>query len=671
MISDDTVLSVKNVEYIAGKYHHEELEYLEATGEQYIDTLVTPTNNFRIISKVSPTAVFDTILSNGHNYCGIFYGSAYPNAQDNSMEFYLWSNDPNSSINGTGLIANYGNETFQGSIPVYTGDILVSDFNRNQMTVFRDSDIVYSHTFTQSFFTSSRTLNLFSLHRQNNYYGGSKIYYVKIYDNDKLIRDFIPVLKNGTPAMYDKENGRYYYNSGTGTFIYEPKIFIDEQNKPANLATVARFFDYDKKNLYLDKPLSVSDLKYFCNKNSTNQNPYYGYTQLEYIEADGHQYIDTKFYPNQDTRIELHCDIESQETSPLFGARTSIDGNQSFCLWLFNGSYRFDYQAQQHSFGGITITGRRFIDANGYNRSFIVDQKQWNIGNYTFSVPNPLYIFGMMENEGLDNRHPSGKIYLCNIFSGSGTDHMERRFIPAKRNSDGVSGLLDILDCSFYESLGEPWIPGPEIGPIPDFTLSGYDFVEYAASSTETYVDTEFFPNQDSRVTMEMQKVANSSNVSQYIFCARYNTMPAYGAMKSGTDSRWRDDYARESVFLTNGETGASLTQRMIIDKNKNVTYIGHGTVNHVYTNFTTPNTMALYGCFENGGSMNWDIDISLYWCRIYDNGILTRNYYPVKRQTDNAIGLYDFVNERFTLPIKGTLTAGSVIPIGKSKEVL
>ena len=667
MISDDTVLSVKNVEYINDKYYHEELEYLEATGEQYIDTLVTPTDNFRIIAKVSPTAIVDTILDNGHNYCGIFYGSAYPNAQDNSMEFYLWSNDPNSSINGAGLIANYGNETFQGNVPVYTGDILISDFNKNQMTVFRNDDNVYSHTFTKSFFTSSRTLNLFSLNRQNNYYGGSKIYYVKIYDNDVLIRDFIPVLKNGIPAMFDKQNNRYYYNSGSGSFLYESKFFVDKQYEPANLATVARFFEYEKKNLYLNKVISISDLKYFCDKHFAKKNPYSDYTQLEYVEADGHQWIDTKFYPNQNTQIEINCDIDTQSTSPLFGARTSIDGSQSFCLWLFNGSYRFDYQAQQYSFSGITITGRRFILADGYNKRFTADQKQWAVGNYTFSVPNPLYIFGVMENEGLDDRHPSGKIYFCNIFSGSETDSMERRFIPAKRNSDGVSGLLDILNCSFYESLGEPWIAGPEIGPMPNFKLTGYDFVEYARSLTETYIDTEFSPNQDSRVTMEMQKVADSSNVSQYIFCARYNTMPAYGTMKPGSDSRWRDDYARESVFLTNGEMGASITQRMVIDKNKNVTHIGHGTVNHIYTNFTTPNTMALYGCFENGGSMDWDIDISLYWCRIYDNGILIRNYYPVKRQTDSVVGFYDFVNERFIVPIQGNLTAGPVIPIDKN----
>ena len=57
----------------------------------------------------------------------------------------------------------------------------------------------------------------------NNYSGMVKcfyenlyIYYFKIYDNDVLVRDFIPVLdSNKKPALYDKVEGKFYYNQGT------------------------------------------------------------------------------------------------------------------------------------------------------------------------------------------------------------------------------------------------------------------------------------------------------------------------------------------------------------------------------------------------------------------------------------------------------------------------
>lgn len=443
-----------------------------------------------------------------------------------------------------------------------------------------------------------------------------------------------------------------------------------EQDKPANLATVSRFFEYEKKDLYLDKPLSISDLKYFCDKNSANQNPYSNYIQLEYVEADGHQWINTEFIPNQDTRVIMQCNMTSTTTAPFFGSRDRQRGTKTFVLWKINDNFRFDYGSNEYSIS-VKSSGNRFIYANGYGNTLVVDQLTTNIGNYTFSGEYPLYIFANIDDDGLDSRHPSGKIYLCHIYSGKGTNYMKRRFIPAKRTSDGVSGLLDILNCKFYESLGEPWIAGPEIGPMPNFSLKDYDFLETADSSNDTYLDTGFIPNQDTRLVMEIKKIANTETYHQFIFCSRNSPKPSYGIIKVQNSNIWRDDYANSSVNVSNAlNGGASLTQRMLIDKNKNYTNMGNCGVSHTYTNFTLNNTLVLYGAHQKNSELLMDIDMSLYWCRIYDNGVLIRNYYPAQRKTDNAVGLYDFVNSTFTLPVSGTLTAGTVIPKYINEEV-
>lgn len=46
--------------------------------------------------------------------------------------------------------------------------------------------------------------------------------YIKIWNNnDILVAEFVPVVKtDGTVCMYNKVNGAYYYNAGTGTFTY-------------------------------------------------------------------------------------------------------------------------------------------------------------------------------------------------------------------------------------------------------------------------------------------------------------------------------------------------------------------------------------------------------------------------------------------------------------------
>lgn len=664
MISDDTIVSEKNVAHVASKFFGKDtyikLEYIESTGTQFINTGFknTQQNYNKLVIKMKNLYTQDggavwhvngiskgseSILYLGRTNAGnLAFGSGTDNTTSDSI--------------ATNTVYEWEYNTSEGYLKL-NGEIKRSSINFTKPTA-EYNFILFGYT---------RFDALQDLHSE-------RIYSFSIDENGTAILNLIPVKRktDGVIGMLDLVSSRFFTNSGTGFFLAGPEIseISEFDDFPANLATVSRLFEFEKRDLYLDRPMSIGRLKYFYDKNLVNRNPYADYKQLEYIEADGNQWINTEFIPNQDTRIVLHYEMYSSSNSvvPLFGSRTSMDGSQAFVVWAYNDYYRFDYCSQKSNCSGVTPIGRRFILADGYSGRFVSDQKQWSVGNYTFSVPNPIYIFGMMENGGVDDRHPSGKIYLCNIFSGSGTAYMERRFIPAKRNSDGVSGLLDILNCTFYESLGEPWIAGPEVGPMPNFALDGYDYIEYAKSSTETYVDTEFTPNQDSRVVMEMQKVANSTSIAQYIFCSRYSSMPEYGILKPANDSRWRDGYAQERIFLGNGETGASLTQRMIIDKNKNVTYIGHGTVNHTYTTFTMPNTMALYGCFENGdGTRDYDIDMNLYWCRIYDNGTLVRNYYPMKRQSDNVVGLYDFVNDEFVTPIQGTLTAGSVIPINIS----
>ena len=68
---------------------------------------------------------------------------------------------------------------------------------------------------------------IFGIHRtsSNKFIGNMRLYYFKLYNDGVLIRNFIPVLdKNGTPCMYDKVTGQFFYNAGTGNFIAGPVI---------------------------------------------------------------------------------------------------------------------------------------------------------------------------------------------------------------------------------------------------------------------------------------------------------------------------------------------------------------------------------------------------------------------------------------------------------------
>lgn len=47
-----------------------------------------------------------------------------------------------------------------------------------------------------------------------------KIYYVQLYENGELIRDYKPAVINGVPCLYDIINKTPLYNVGTGEFSY-------------------------------------------------------------------------------------------------------------------------------------------------------------------------------------------------------------------------------------------------------------------------------------------------------------------------------------------------------------------------------------------------------------------------------------------------------------------
>ena len=85
----------------------------------------------------------------------------------------------------------------------------------------------YVGEYDYSNFTAPGELYIFALNNNNSLYscGYDKIYSFKIWDNGTLIRDYIPVHNTitNTAGLYDKVEGKFYPNSGTGSFTEGPE----------------------------------------------------------------------------------------------------------------------------------------------------------------------------------------------------------------------------------------------------------------------------------------------------------------------------------------------------------------------------------------------------------------------------------------------------------------
>lgn len=180
----------------------EELDYLESTGTQYIDTGVYVTTSLtNIEAKV-------IISKTGTQYiCGA--GNT-----NNTTGFSV------AQASGTNeLIVDIGN---YATYRVKTGVVL---YNTGERVIkIKDKNIYVNGALcgtSQGYIngTASTPLYLFANRDASTKYM-LKMYYFKEYDGDTLIRDFIPVLdKDGIACMYDKVSREFFYNQGTGSFI--------------------------------------------------------------------------------------------------------------------------------------------------------------------------------------------------------------------------------------------------------------------------------------------------------------------------------------------------------------------------------------------------------------------------------------------------------------------
>ena len=179
---------------------------------------------------------------------------------------------------------------------------------------------------------------------------------------------------------------------------------------------------------------------------------------------------------------------------------------------------------------------------------------------------------------------------------------------------------------------------------------SGYKRLEYIKSSGTQYIDTAFVPNQDTTVEVT------------------FETTQSYDCGIAATDMAWASN-----DFGIWGNCVAYGTQTY-----SNVVFYGIGKVtarldrNKLYKNgeliwtasaatFSCPSNLTLMALNRNGTIQektagNW------YSSKIYDNGVLIRDYIPCQTTT-GEIGLWDDVNSVFYGNAgTGTFTAGPVV---------
>lgn len=197
-----TLLGVEGTHLGRDDITYTELEYIESTGTQYIDTEYIPTSTTKWVYDYQFLTSTSTENNASQNGCGI--------TNDSKRFVITYFNDRflcSIGVNGLSDVAGNANRhTFMLDAP-------------NKQAFIDNTTISCPYTS----FSATETICFFTRKADGNvstYRHAGKLYNSQIYEDNVLVRDFIPVLdENGVPCLYDKVTKEFFYNQGTGSFI--------------------------------------------------------------------------------------------------------------------------------------------------------------------------------------------------------------------------------------------------------------------------------------------------------------------------------------------------------------------------------------------------------------------------------------------------------------------
>lgn len=184
-------------------FGYQQVEYIQSTGTQHIDTAFVPDQDTKVLMNVNITSLPYCRLYgaySGASWTVSSYG-AYFNAYGNTF----WVNyNSDTNIPDSGIQANVDCKIYQDKNKFYVNDTLKYTLD------------------AQNAFTPARTMYLMALNRDNETRKGEfKLYDCKIWDNDTLVRDYVPCYRKSDNAigLYDLVYGIFHENAGTGVFL--------------------------------------------------------------------------------------------------------------------------------------------------------------------------------------------------------------------------------------------------------------------------------------------------------------------------------------------------------------------------------------------------------------------------------------------------------------------
>lgn len=424
-----------------------QLEYIESSGTQYIDTGLKLTQDNTVEVEYNYHTASNIATS------GRMFGARYTSSPKRS--FSLGSNSGYASST-TNTFAQLGNDDRLATNNITIGQWGVYKISADGFYI----DGVLQGSFPATTFETPFTVKLFAFEQASSSSGTPTVgggvgrcRRFKVYQGDTLVMDLIPA-KNPTNdiGMYDLVSGQFFTNQGTGSFVAGPAA-VPTPDTPIDIVS----------NNGVLKARHQSGLPL-------------GYTQVEYLQTDGNSYIDTGIAVPTTYKWELTLNSRGTNTSPYWGySKTnsyssatsfySLDANGGTGvsgIALSIGAYSGTPETSQQSFYNATqITNAGTLGGDAphtikCNGSFVFtadDTPMTQVISKTFTDFTPTgnaYLFAR-HTPSISKAGDGARIYAYKVWNASGV--LVQNLIPCK-NSSNVAGFYDTVSGNFLTNQG-------------------------------------------------------------------------------------------------------------------------------------------------------------------------------------------------------------------------
>jgi len=423
------------------------------------------------------------------------------------------------------------------------------------------------------------------------------IYYAKVYDGTNLIYDLKPChydLKNRS-GLYDNVNKVFYMDNGMGAFINSSYSLLPQD-----------------------------------------------FQQVEYIKANGYQYIDTNYKPNQDTKVEMM--VESSGTyAYYYGCWDIAYNNGAYALGNDGHNVYIGYDGQGGGVGSPINSGSHLLIQD--KNKVYVDGTLFNEQTYTgFQTNNNLYLF-TQNRAGLalqpaGNRTTETSYIYCKYCKIYENDILIRYFIPCYRVIDNVAGMYDLITDFFFANSGSgEFVCGDDVNNgeysidisdnfevLDSIEFDGTRNIDLGVRGDAKYTfDIKFTLNAEHRQLMGYNGNAeNYWGVNADGYYESWFVWEAKGSkIKAGNRDVIVDEYSKGNIKrYCNSELAFESTYLSLDDYSYSIgTLLG----------------LKKYTCV-----------FTLYSLKIEQNDKIINDYIPAKRLSDSSIGLFDKITQHF-----------------------